>query len=272
MAPLALPLAGSIQTSDTAFEIDVQGGGGTAVVAKSLGGDQGGYGGTGMAAVAEAGGIAVSGEAFELDRDGLGGAGVWGESEGGLGVYGIARGADREGPAIGVGGFGPVGVLGIADDPAGFAFQAFGVTSQDLASGGWLKAAAYLSGSPVKRIARAFNSQLPGGGVGAASAGIKLERIDRGVYVLDFGFQVSDRYVCAVAEPGPSNTNPEDPGSRIPSYDPISQNFFIVNTFPIAQTQLLVVTWAPQGGFVGGGQPVFQGFLPTDANVTVMIF
>lgn len=284
MANLILPLVGTISTSDSAFEIDVQSGGGVAVLGKSLGGDQGGYGGTGMSGVAEHGGIGASGSVTGLDRDSVGGIGVWGRAEGGVGIYGIGGGSDREGPAVGVEGFGPIGVLGFTNDPApeeallmltplsGFAFQAFGSVGQNRSSSGWLKAAVYLSGSPTKNISRAFNSQLPSGGAGVASAGISLQRIDRGVYILDFGFQVNDRYVCAMAEPRPSNTNPVDPNSRIPSFDPVNQNFIIVNTFPIAPTQVLVITWAPQGGFFGGGQPIFQGFLPTEANVTVVVF
>ena len=271
MSSLTLPLFGAITTSDAALEVDVQGGGGVALLGKSLGGDRGGVGGTGVIGVAEDGGLGVTGTVSGLDRDFFGGVGVTGTAEGGAGVLGIAHGSDRDGPAVGVEGSGPIGVLGVTREPQGFAFQSVGSTTQDRASSGWLKAAVYLSGNP-KRIARAFNSQQPGGGAGVAGAGITLQRVDLGVYVLDFHFEVNDRYICAIAEPGPSGTNPGDPDSRIPSFNPVSQHFIIVNTFPLSATQVLVITWGPQGGFFGGGQPIFQGFLPTEANVTVMVF
>lgn len=274
MGNLSLPLSGSLSSGGSVFEVDCDGGGGTAIVGKSLGGDPGGYGGTGVAGSAEDGGIAVSGVSTGLDRDSVGGAGVWASSEGGVGVVGIASGEDREGLAVGVEGFAPIAISGIANNPTGFAFQAQGHASQDLGSSGWLKAAVYLAGSPTKSIKRAFNSQLPGGGSGVANAGFKLTRHDSGVYIVDFGFQISDRFVCAIVEPGPSGADPTNPDSRFPSFDVVSQKFFIVNTYLQSPSQILVITWAPQAGFASGsgGLPLFQGFLPTEANVTLMVF
>jgi hypothetical protein len=52
-------------------------------------------------------------------------------------------------------------------------------------------------GRPADPIRQCFNSQLPPSQATSGSCGITLSRIAAGIYALDLGFQVTDRFVSA---------------------------------------------------------------------------
>jgi len=107
------------------------------------------------------------------------GTGVQGQTgAGGVGVRGIG---------------GKTGVYGQATDPGGYAIAANGDAGQSRSSGGFVKAMAYID--PYKpagqQVVRCFNSQLaPQAGCGITATGVDLGR-----WRIDFGFDVSDRFV-----------------------------------------------------------------------------
>src|SRR5215469_10964876 len=115
MATLPLPFSGGLSRQDAAVFDVHNDAGGIAVQGRSLGSDQGGYGGTGVVGTADSGGIGVSGDAKGIDIDQSVGWGVSGTaSEGGIAVRGEASGStayvDRDGSqGIEV----AIGVLGI---------------------------------------------------------------------------------------------------------------------------------------------------------------
>jgi hypothetical protein len=126
-----------------------------------------------------------------LGEAGANGNGVVGKLAGaGNGVYGYT------GPnGVGVRGVGgKTGVYGQATDPGGYAFAAQGDAGQNRSSGGWVKAMAVINPSnPAgQQVVRCFNSQIPSGtpscGISAASGAV-------GFWRLDFGFDVTDRFV-----------------------------------------------------------------------------
>ena len=121
-----------------------------------------------------------------------------------VGVYGVASGTVGtgvvgRGSATGV--YAQATVLGgnglVANAPAlGFAIKAEGNVTQDRTAGGFVKAMAYVDAAG--NVTRCFNSQASG-----ASCGISVARPQTGQYVVDFGFQVNDRFYTAQASVGP---------------------------------------------------------------------
>jgi hypothetical protein len=63
--------------------------------------------------------------------------------------------------------------------------------------GGWVKAMAYVDPFAQGGIAvtRCFNSQLSGAGVSTPPCGFSINHEGAGVNLLDFGFEVDDRFV-----------------------------------------------------------------------------
>jgi hypothetical protein len=70
-------------------------------------------------------------------------------------------------------------------------------TVQDRDKGGWVKATAFVDGlvTPGDGIIRCYNSQASGGAVSTAPCGFIYTRAGTGHYVIDFGFQVDDRFI-----------------------------------------------------------------------------
>jgi hypothetical protein len=132
------------------------------------------------------------------------------------------------------------GVMG--DSSNGWAIQAFGNARQSRARGGFVKAMAFVSPGafPSDPIRQCFNSQLPASQATSGNCGITYSSSGTGRYLLDFGFQVNDRFasvsnadaslynqVMAVV-PQPNNTQ-----FRVISVDPAggptgNNRFYIV--------------------------------------------
>ncbi len=236
--------------------------------------DDGGPG-IGVTGNSDNGGIGVEGVAVGLTFDGRGGRGVFGATNhGGIGVLGKSGGVDGDGvPGQGVFGSSQTGVGVYGQTTSGFAMAAEGDAVQSRSMGGWIKAMVYLAASDptssVRTIQRCFNSQRALTSNNPGDCGFQEHRLDSGVYVIDFGFTVDDRYVSVTAESSPSGTNPLNPSTRIPSYDPFTTNFVIANCSFFSASEVMVVTYVPVMDYVN--QRV-AGFLPTDCNFFLSVF
>lgn len=232
-------------------------------------------GGIGVSGAASGNGIGVSGEsdgiAINGQSTGVNGIGVVGDAPY-VGVSGSSSNANGFG-VRGVAQNGGIGVYG--ESVGGFAMSAVGPTTQDRGSGGWAKALVRVyqpdPNNSVRSIHYCFNSQIAPSTGTVPDCGFQLQRLDIGVYVFDFGFQVNDRFVSVTPETQKSvvmNVNPyADP--YFPSSNPLQPNFMIANiSFPSAN-KVMVVTWVPVADLKNN---VFQGFIPKDCNFTLLVF
>ena len=122
------------------------------------------------------------------------------------GVYGQNNNAN----SYGVAGHSNNGVAVVGDSSSGWAMQALGNATQSRTKGGFVKAMAYVdpnhldpANSPDP-ILQCFNSQRPAGrATPPGDCGITYSSSLTGRYTLNFGFQVSDRFVSASAASDP---------------------------------------------------------------------
>ncbi len=125
------------------------------------------------------------------------GTAVWGETSGSGGgadgVHGVAHGSGS-------------GVTGLSDNQngagvwaqgPGYALYANGNTGQALNAGGLVKAMVFLDGY-AGNIVSCFNSTLAGAAATTAPCGFRLDKPGKGDYIVDFGFEVDDRFYSAV--------------------------------------------------------------------------
>jgi hypothetical protein len=123
-----------------------------------------------------------------------GGPAIWGESTGTSGaadgVHGVAHG-----PASGVTGINDsTSGVGVWGQGPGQAFYANGNVAQNRTNGGWVKAMVYASGFFGGAIAGCFNSTLSGAAATTPPCGFSIFPFGTGDYVVDFGFEVDDRF------------------------------------------------------------------------------
>src|SRR5450755_627981 len=121
------------------------------------------------------------------------GIAVYGETSGGGGgadgVHGVAHGA----------GSGVTGVsdnangVGIWGQSPGWSLYSAGNTGQDRTAGGWVKAMVFINGG-TSSIAWCFNSTLAGTAATTPPCGFGFDKTGIGDYIVDFGFQVDDRF------------------------------------------------------------------------------
>jgi hypothetical protein len=179
------------------------------------------------------GGIGVLGDSSKGDGvhgiNGSGASGVAGINNGnGQGLYGLAAGSTGQGvrgESLGTGGsngFGPdgvdgithsangSGVAGVNDAPGGtgvygisrnggFGFVTPSNVQQARDGGGWVKAMVFVDPftSNGTAITRCYNSQTGGDAVSTPPCGFSITHERLGEDVIDFGFQVNDRFVSA---------------------------------------------------------------------------
>jgi hypothetical protein len=106
------------------------------------------------------------------------------------GVAGINNGG-----GYGVYGAGGVGVFGTGST---YGFQTDGNVNQARTSGGWVKAMVFVNGYQAPyTIIRCFNSTLAGAAAATPPCGFNLNVDTFGDWIVDFGFQVNDRFVSA---------------------------------------------------------------------------
>ena len=138
--------------------------------------------------VAGSGPIAVYGEGVQIGVSGSATTyyGVYGD--GPTGVYGYGTNTGLNGVATGSSG------IGVNGSSPGWAFHSAGNAQQDRTFGGWVKAMVYFSGLNGGRVAYCFNSTLAGAAATAPPCGITFSIVGTGDYVIDFGFEVDDRF------------------------------------------------------------------------------
>jgi hypothetical protein len=120
-------------------------------------------------------------------------------SDQGRGVFGLATGATGVG-VIGETNNTGIGVVGKTLDGRGLAFAATGNVQQDHASGGWVKALLFVNTAEAPyTILRCFNSALTGTAATTPPCGFNLLEQGPGVFTINFGFEVDDRFVHANA-------------------------------------------------------------------------
>jgi hypothetical protein len=131
---------------------------------------------------------------------GSGGAGVYGTSTGGYGVSGASStgygvyGISSSG-GTGVSGLAPAGGIGVyGNSTGGYAFSSDNHTTQARTMGGWVKAMAYVNASS-NQVVSCFNSQLTGSAASIPPCGLAVTSLGVGNPIVDFGFEVNDRFV-----------------------------------------------------------------------------
>ena len=154
------------------------------------------------------------------------GWGVYGESNGQDGVHGQSHSVASGVAGVNDGDRG-TGVFGSA--PKGWAFTSNGNTFQDRSAGGWVKATVFVSGFTGK-IVSCFNSTLAGAAASTAPCGFGFDKTGTGDYILDFGFEVDDRFYSAM-------------GSDRFGILSVCTNFIGVCNNTITANQVEVVNW-----------------------------
>jgi len=173
----------------------INGSGGAGVGAESKGQ---GYGVWAISSNANTYGVGVRGESFGNGRfpDGNGSDGVDGfaHSENGSGVAGINY---TGGP----------GVYGHSSGGAGFTTDSYVIQTRNM--GGWVKAMAFVDPFAPGGIAitRCFNSQASGSTVTTPPCGITIVHVGEGNNLLDFGFEVDDRFAQVTAQASDAAVN-----------------------------------------------------------------
>lgn len=129
--------------------------------------------------------------------DSVSGEGMHGESVSGTGVAGVSHGPDGV-AVVGANDTGGTGVLGqsFGGFNTGFAMVADGHAKQTRDKGGWLKAMASISESGS--ILRCYNSQNPVLHA-TGDCDITVEHPAAGFYIVNFGFNVADRFASVTA-------------------------------------------------------------------------
>jgi hypothetical protein len=138
-------------------------------------------------------------------------AGVIGESQNGYGVQAISSGADGVNATShtvkgsGVAGIndspqGGIGVYGHSSD-GGYGFYTDSNAGQSRIMGGWAKAMVFVDPftSSGTAITRCYNSQATGSTATTPPCGFSVTHEAQGADVVDFGFQVNDRFISATS-------------------------------------------------------------------------
>jgi hypothetical protein len=150
-------------------------------------------------------------------------------SDQGRGVFGLATGATGVG-VIGETNSTGIGVVGKSLTPQGLAFAATGNAQQDRASGGWVKAMVFVNtAQPPYTIQRCFNSTLIGSAATTPPCGFNLLETGEGVFNLDFGFEIDDRFVSA---------NVWGATFAVPSIIPVDTHTFQVVWYDVQRQQI----------------------------------
>jgi hypothetical protein len=142
--------------------------------------------------------------------------GIYGQSNGTESGDNGVEGATFAGPGSGVAGFnesgvaGGIGVYGQADTAVyangattgvfghggSFGFATDGNVQQARTAGGWVKAMVYVNAFQTPyNITACYNSTLAGAAASTPPCGFTLTEDDIGIFDINFGFQVSDRFL-----------------------------------------------------------------------------
>jgi hypothetical protein len=140
------------------------------------------------------------------------GGGVFGESTNFDGVQGSSHSANASAVA-GHNDAGGVGIFG--GSPGGYSFGAIGNTQQDRGSSGWVKAMVLIDNGAFAQdhIVQCFNSQLPAAQATSGHCGFSYSSNSPGIYIIDFGFQLADRFFSVSPTTGGVSAGADDDGT-----------------------------------------------------------
>jgi len=162
---------------------------------------------------------------------------VNGNSTAGNGVQGISGANSASGvygqnnsSGYGVAGRSANGTGVLGDSSAGWAFNASGNATQSRNKGGFVKAMAYVDPGVTPHIVRCFNSQLPASQATSGTCGITYSSTQAGVYTMDFGFQVSDRFMLAQIQSGAIGSDAVLNTTSDPSQETVYTTNYLGNT------------------------------------------
>jgi len=195
--------AGGAITAGGGLFASVSGGGTAAFASSDTGTGVFGSGGIGVLAENSGGGYGLYGQAT-----GKSGQGVRGESFGNTGSNGYGPdgvdGITHSAAGSGVAGVndapGGTGVYGVSTN-GGYGFVTPSNVQQARYAGGWVKAMVFVDPftSNGTAITRCYNSQTAGSDVYTPPCGFTILHEQQGEDLVDFGFQVNDRFVQATA-------------------------------------------------------------------------
>ena len=206
--PISLPFAGSGSDPSAAFSA-TNTGSGNGLIGLTSGAASGVYGGS-----ANGSGYGVAGRAGAGSNIGAPThTGVLGDSDGGFGVLGLSNHNDGvqghtsfsgtgayagtsgigDGNNFGMYGSSVSGVGVFAHSNSGYAMATDGPTQQARNQSGWAKALVYVDPNS-SQVLRCFNSQLPAASAATPPCGFTLSNGGGNTTIVDFHFQVSDRF------------------------------------------------------------------------------
>ena len=206
-------------------------------------------------------GIGVKGTNRSHDGVGIFGVNTKGS---GIGVRGLATGSEVGGRGVSGEAKGSLGI-GVYGEGSAYAMYAKGNVAQDPKAGGWIKAMALVDFRGI--IARCYNSTILGDAAAIPPCGFQVSRADQGLYVIDFGFRVRERFV-SITPLATLVVPPSFPFRPFPSFVPPGDTNNVGAEFDFWDNHSLAVkTWAEKR--FGGG----NGFLDArDANFMIVIY
>jgi hypothetical protein len=192
-------------------------------------------GGRGITAVGGAGGFGLWASGGNVSKNT---AAVHGQSTPGNAVEGISGSNTASGvygqnnsTGYGVAGRSTSGTGVLGDSSGGWAMQASGNATQARAKSGFVKAMALVSPGTADPIRQCFNSQLPPSQATTNDCGITYSSSVVGLYHLDFGFQVNDRFASLTSQADRVFLSAEPTGNPSNTFEVISYNTFSPTTY-----------------------------------------
>jgi hypothetical protein len=97
-----------------------------------------------------------------------------------------------------------VGIKAVNDAQGGFGFGTPNDVGQGRSAGGWVKAMVFVDPFTANgtAITRCFNSQASGATISTPPCGFGISHVTQGQDLIDYGFQVNDRYLSATSFAG----------------------------------------------------------------------
>jgi hypothetical protein len=159
--------------------------------------------GRGISALGGAGGFGLWASGGNANKNT---AAIHGQSTAGNAVEGISGSNVASGvygqnnsTGYGVAGRSTNGTAVLGDSSSGWAINASGHATQSRAKDGFVKAMAYIDPSKTDKVRRCFNSQLSADKATVPLCGITLSNPSEGLWDVDFGFYVGDRFALATS-------------------------------------------------------------------------
>jgi hypothetical protein len=126
------------------------------------------------------------------------GAGVAGRNDNATSGYGVVGENNNASPAVAGFNFNGTNGIGVQGE-GGWGFYTSGSVHQGLGGGGWVKAMIVYDDVVQGKMLRCFNSTLAGAAATTVPCGFSTSFFTTGVYGVNFGFDISSRFLSANA-------------------------------------------------------------------------